>query len=222
VLLKYGRHLHPVADMLYLANPSTQNIRNKMSDGTLGYIATPTSTHKNQRVEGAKWCADNGCFGKKYDETKWWAWLQLQVKWLDSCLFATAPDVVGDAESTLRLGEIWLPKIRALGYPAALVAQDGLENMDVPWDSFDCLFVGGTTEWKLGEGVRVLTAEAKRRGKWVHIGRVNSNRRFRYSAYELQADSCDGTFLIFGPDVNLPKLLKWVDGITLKQLTLFD
>lgn len=192
-----------------------------MADGLLGYIATPTSTHSTQRVDGAKWCADNGCFGKKYNEEKWWLWLQEQTQWLDTCLFATAPDVVGDAAATLLLAEIWLPKIRSLGYPAALVAQDGLEDMVVPWDEFDCLFIGGTTDWKLGESVRELTAEAKRRGKWVHIGRVNSNKRFRYSAFTLQADSCDGTYLIFGPDVNLPKLLSWVDGISAKQLQLF-
>ena len=207
--------------MLYLANPSTQKIRDTMATGVLGYISTPNSSSTKQRVEGAKWCADNGCFSKNFNEDRWWKWLQAQTPWLDSCLFATAPDVVGDAAATLALGEIWLPKIRSLGYPVALVAQDGLEDMDVPWDEFDCLFIGGTTDWKLGESVRVLTAEAKRRGKWVHIGRVNSNKRFRYSAFELQADSCDGTYLVFGPDINLPRLLKWVDGISVKQLELF-
>lgn len=219
--MKCGRHRTLVVNMLYLANPSTQKIRDSMEEGKLGYIATPTSTHSNQRVDGAMWCADNGCFGKKYNEEKWWAWLKNQTQWLDTCLFATAPDVVGDAAATMKLAEIWLPKIRSLGYPVALVAQDGLEDMSVPWDEFDCLFVGGTTEWKLGESVRELTAEAKRRGKWVHIGRVNSNKRFRYAAFTLQADSCDGTYLIFGPDVNLPKLLSWVDGISAKQLQLF-
>lgn len=206
---------------MYLANPSTQPIRDYMAAGTLGYIATPNSTNKNQRVAGASWCADNGCFTKNFNEDRWWLWLQAQVEHLDTCLFATAPDVVGDAVSTLELAKVWLPRIRGLGFPAALVAQDGLEDLAVPWDSFDCLFIGGSTEWKLGESAKQLCLEAKRRKKWLHIGRVNSNKRFRYSEVELQADSCDGTFLVFAPDHNLGRLMRWADGPGRTQFTLF-
>jgi hypothetical protein len=102
-----------------------------------------------------------------------------------------------------------LSRIREIGYRAALVGQDGMEHLDVPWDEFDCLFVGGSTEWKLGAGAEILIREAKRRGKWVHIGRVNSRKR--YLKFADLADSCDGTYLTFGPDVNLPKLLRWLE-----------
>ena len=85
----------------------------------------------------------------------------------------------GDAAATLTRSAPFLPAIRALGYPAALVAQDGLEDLDVPWDDFDVLFIGGSTEWKLGPHARALAAEAKARGKGVHMGRVNSQRRRR-------------------------------------------
>ena len=54
--------------------------------------------------------------------------------------------------------------------------------------------------------------EAKRRGKHVHMGRVNSKTRYRY-AEAIGCDSVDGTYLAFGPDENLPKLLSWVDSI---------
>ena len=40
------------------------------------------------------------------------------------------------------------------------------------------------------------------------MGRVNSERRWRY-ADAIGVDSCDRTFLTFGPDTNLPKLLAW-------------
>jgi hypothetical protein len=90
----------------------------------------------------------------------------------------------------------------------AFVAQDGLESLTVPWDDFDVLFIGGTTEWKLGPQARALVADAKARGKWVHMGRVNSERRYRY-AHAIGCDSVDGTYLTFGPDENLPKLLRW-------------
>ncbi len=101
-----------------------------------------------------------------------------------------------------------MPQIRALGYRVAFVAQDGQESLPVPWDEFDALFIGGSTEWKLGPHAREIAAEAKRRGKWLHMGRVNSERRFKYAA-AIGCDSADGTYLTFGPDVNLPKLLSW-------------
>ena len=194
--------------MLYLANPCTPSVVAKMLDGTLGYIDTPAQ--RNRRPPGVAWAADNGCFGKGYPgDERWIAWLASMTP--DGCLFATAPDVVGDAEATLRRSLPWLPHIRALGYPGALVAQDGLKPEGTPWESFDALFIGGSTEWKLGAEARALATEARGRGKWVHMGRVNSRRRFRY-AKSIGCDSVDGTYLTFGPDTNLPKLLGWVSG----------
>lgn len=178
-----------------------------MKTNQLGYIDTPRQG--NRRPAGVKWCADNGCFGKNYvGDAEWFAWLQLNAPDAGTCVFATAPDVVGDAAATLERSAPWLPKIRELGYPAALVAQDGLEHRDVPWNSFDVLFVGGSTEWKLGPAARRLVGEAKRRGKHVHMGRVNSGKRWRY-ADAIGCDSVDGTFLAFGPDLNLPRLMGW-------------
>ena len=71
------------------------------------------------------------------------------------------------------------------------------------------LFIGGTTTWKLGPAARRLVAEAKARGKHVHMGRVNSQRRYNYARH-IGCDSVDGTYLAFGPDVNLPDVLSWV------------
>lgn len=198
--------------MIYLANPSTEPIRDAMRAGHLGFIATPTTTRPGQRVEDSLWCADNGCFGKNFDQDRWWSWLQRHTADADSCLFATAPDVVGDHTATLERSRPWLPKIRALGYKAAFVAQDGATVDTVPWPEFDVLFIGGTTEFKLGDTARELAAHAKTLGMWVHMGRVNSAKRFRY-AESIGCDSADGTYLIFGPDTNLPKLMSWVDDL---------
>jgi hypothetical protein len=147
---------------------------------------------------GQPWAADNGRFNSphEYTDAKYLAWLRKMPA--ESCLFATAPDVVGDARATLDMSRPMLPRIRALGYKAALVAQDGLEALDVPWDEFDCLFVGGTTMWKLSEHAYSLVAEANRRGKWTHMGRVNSWVRFRAAA-AAGYDSADGTVLRFDP-----------------------
>lgn len=147
---------------------------------------------------GQVWAADNGRFNSphEYTDAKYLAWLNKMP--VDTCLFATAPDVVGDAWATLEMSRPMLPRIRALGYPVAFVGQDGLEGLTVPWDAFDCLFVGGTTKWKLSEDAYSLAREAKRRGKWTHMGRVNSWQRFRAAA-AAGYDSADGTYLRFDP-----------------------
>jgi hypothetical protein len=130
------------------------------------------------------WAADNGCFGSGYPgDAGWLRWLERLAEHAGRCLFATAPDVVGHAAATLARSAPHLPTIRGLGYPAALVAQDGLEELGVPWATFDVLFIGGSTAWKLGPGAAGLVGEARQRGKPVHMGRVNTRQRWRYADY---------------------------------------
>jgi hypothetical protein len=172
-------------------------------------------------LDGRVWAADTGCFNSpaKYTDAGYLAWLAQRAMTNTRCLFATAPDVVGDALATWERSRHMLPRIRALGYRAALVAQDGIEDTDIPWDAFDVLFVGGTTEWKLSEQAIGVMAEAKRRGKWVHAGRVNSLRRLRLMQHA-GADSADGTFVAFGPDVNIPRMQEWLRALA-RQPPLF-
>jgi hypothetical protein len=139
-------------------------------------------------------------------------------------LFATAPDVVGDAAATWALSAPALPQIRAFGYPAALVAQDGLEATAVPWDAFDVLFVGGTTDWKLTVSPSLVRA-AVARGVPVHMGRVNSWKRIRWAA-ELGCASADGTCLAFNPPQYVREIAAWLDRLERlrtgpRQLSLF-
>lgn len=191
-----------------------------MQNQQIGYIDTPAQG--NVRPAGVTWCADNGCFGKGYPgDEKWIGWLAAHAGDAATCLFATAPDVVGDAAATLERSAPWLQPIRDLGYPAALVAQDGLEDLDIPWEAFDVLFIGGSTAWKLGPAVRAIVKEAKARGKHVHMGRVNSLRRYRY-AEAIGCDTADGTFLTFGPDKNLGRLRGWIQNLeTQPELNIF-
>jgi hypothetical protein len=192
---------------MYFANPSTPAIRAHMAAGRIGWIATPGQG--NALPPGMAWCGDNGAYTDAFNEADWWTFLTRNAGAAATCAFAVAPDVVGDAAATLTRSLPWLPRIRALGYPAAFVAQDGAEHTDVPWGEFDCLFIGGSTEFKLGHTARQLVGVANRRGLHTHCGRVNSLRRLRY-AEAIGCDSADGTYLTFGPDVNLPKLLGWV------------
>lgn len=195
---------------LYFANPCSEDVRAAMVKGKLGFIDTPAQG--NKRPEGLKiWCADNGRFGKGWPgHDAWLRWLERQSVDAETCAFATAPDVVGDAAATMRESLPYLQRVRDLGYSVAFVGQNGLEQLEVPWDDFDAFFIGGDTDWKLGEAARNLAEAAKARGKWVHMGRVNSRKRYRY-ARSIGCDSVDGTYLTFGPSVNLPKLMRWLD-----------
>ncbi len=172
-------------------------------------IATPAAG--NAVLPGVAWMADNSVFADRYPgNAAYLAWLAARAQHRPECRLVVAPDVVGNAVETLKRSVPMFPVIRAAGYPVALAAQDGLRDLTVPWGQFDALFIGGSTEWKVGPEARELTAQAKSRGLWVHMGRVNSLRRLQY-ATDIGCDSADGTYLAFGPDVNLPKLLRWLD-----------
>jgi hypothetical protein len=127
------------------------------------------------------------------------------------CLFVAVPDVVADAYATARQFERWWTGPTRRGLPAALVGQDGLEHMgqwmNMVWPRIDALFIGGSTEWKLGPAARAFVREAKRRGLWVHMGRVNSVKRIAYAA-EIGCDSIDGTGWVRWRDIRLPKGLQ--------------
>lgn len=198
--------------MLYLGNPCSPAVVDAMRAGLLGMLDSPYQD-KHTPVEdahaaGVTWAADNGAYASRWQAETWWAWLQgyRQLAHASSCLFATAPDVVADADATWERSRPWLEPIRALGYPVAYVAQDGLGWL--PWDDLDVLFLGGSTAWKLGAEARGWAEAALERGKPVHMGRVNSERRWRY-AYALGCSSVDGTFLTFGPARRLPEVLAW-------------
>lgn len=182
-------------------------------------IATPAQG--NAIPDGGVWCSDNGCFGNGYPgDNGYLAYLADRAGQGARCVFAVAPDVPFDMTASLSRSRPMLAPIRALGFPVALAAQNGAENMALPWDEFDALFLGGDTAWKLGEHARDLTAEARARGKHVHMGRVNSLKRLRIAA-SMGCHSADGTFLAFGPDKNLPQLLRWLRDCHVQQEALW-
>jgi hypothetical protein len=190
-----------------------------MRCGHLGMIANPASG--NVVIAGVDWIADNAVFGGNYPgDDAYLSWLSGRAKYRADCRFAVAPDVVCDAAATLERSAPMLAQIRRLGFPVALVAQNGLEHLAVPWDDFDALFIGGDTGWKLGRHAHALAAEARHRGKWVHMGRVNSWLRFR-GAYERGCHSVDGTCLAAAPDVYLPQVIAWQRAVD-TQLGLWE
>ncbi|HET6866214.1 MAG TPA: hypothetical protein VFH80_09830 [Solirubrobacteraceae bacterium] len=156
----------------------------------LGRLVQPRhySSIEKTAAEGIPWAADNDAFNQ-FDEVAFMRMLD-RLAGLPGCRFVCAPDAVADAERTAELFEEWEPRIRARGLPVALVAQNG--QTEPPWDRIDALFIGGDDRFKLGPDGEHWLTEAQRRGKWTHVGRVNTPRRIAY-ARMLGADSVDGS-----------------------------
>lgn len=164
-------------------------------DHRFGILTSPA--HKGVPVgirDGMDWGADNGVFSGAFDADAYSEWLETMTPYADTCLFVLAPDVVGNAEATIQRYRQWMHRIKAMGFPVGFAAQDGSEDYDLP-TVFDALFVGGTTEWKLGSGALLVIRRAQRMGKRIHIGRVNNWKRYEYFRGLDGSDdwTCDGT-----------------------------
>jgi hypothetical protein len=157
-------------------------------------------------IAGIPWAADNDCF-QRLDADAYRRMLD-SIFGLPGCRFVVAPDVVGDWEATRQLWDEWQPDVSAACQPMAYVAQDGQPSEQVPWRSIDALFIGGTTRYKLSAEAEQLGREAKRRGFWLHMGRVNSRKRFDY-ARAIGCDSVDGTSYSRWRTRWLPDALTW-------------
>lgn len=175
--------------MKFLIDNSSERIERasgRHSDLIAGQLLTPLTRYANC---GGRFAIDNGAF-TGFDVDAFQSLLTREVPNRDRCIFVTIPDVVGSGRRTL---EIWKYRLSiARGWPLALVAQDGMEDLDIPWDELTTLFVGGRDPWKDSQSSLDIVRTAKTLGKWVHVGRVNTARRFRLFA-ELGADSCDGS-----------------------------
>jgi len=199
--------------MIYLSGADNRELCAVADAAKVGIIATPDVGNTCAALSAYRWwAADNACFnqGDRFDLARYLDWLNRFDAIKDRCLFATAPDVVGDWAATWQRSAPVLPTLRAMGYPAAVVLQDGCDA--VPWPDVDAVFVGGSTRWKTSPAAEVLCRQARERGKWVHMGRVNSLRRLE-AAQQMGCQSADGTYLAFGPRTNLPKMLKWLRTI---------
>lgn len=192
--------------MIYLSGA----VQPAILDESLGVILTPYMG--NRLPDGAVWAADTGCYSHSADfDVDWYLrWLRkYDEEQRNRCMFANAPDVPYDSEATTKRSAPFFRVIRDLGFPVGFCVQDGHTIKNVPWREFDALFVGGSVRWKTSEEATVLKNEAQKRGKWTHMGKVNTKRRFAF-ARAAGYDSADGTYLKYGPDVNAPKLQRWI------------
>ena len=180
--------------MIYLSPTTKIPERYDSAFGIMFSAVHPIGGLDDALVQGKSWMMDNNAFTKKFKMPIWLGALEKYRGFADSCLGIPVPDVVGDYKKTLALFYQHRHLVVDHGLPVAFVTQDGLTPEETPWGHFSTLFVGGSDKHKLSVEAGLLIAEAKRRGKWVHIGRVNSAKRLKQKFW--MADSVDGTTLI--------------------------
>jgi hypothetical protein len=156
----------------------------------MGFILSPLNNLSPlKRYDHFPFALDNGSFGGRFDPDKFMRIVHQALLYQSRCLFVVCPDVLADPAATNDLWREWYPRLHRFGFKVAYVAQDGVTNP--PWHELSCLFAGGTTEFKLSNQMLGLLREAGERGKWRHIGRVNSRKRIRH--FWGNMDSFDGT-----------------------------
>jgi hypothetical protein len=209
-------YLSPLSgDLLRLGHPN------------LGCMRTPDN---NREIPpGMPWAADCGIKVAMSSDA---AAVDRYLRWLDGLdrrgnLFATTPDVLGDADACWARSEPLFDRIRDLGYRPAFVAQDGFEPSRVDPSRFRVLFIGGkpltgdrrlppnerrrlaTLEWKRSEaGGWAAIRWALANGLEVHVGRVNGGP-FLHQLAAAGVRSADGTNLTYAALVR--RTLGWLD-----------
>ena len=156
---------------------------------------------------------DNGAYGchLRGEEFKWEQFMHA-VEWANQAVqkprWIVVPDVVGDAETTLRLWNRWSEILRsdASGIPLALAVQDGMEPQDVSKleNQPDVIFIGGSTEWK-EYSLESWTSHFPK----VHVGRINGLRMLN-RCEKAGAESCDGTGWFRGDEEQLQGLVEFL------------
>jgi len=181
-------------EKVYLSPSTPQQVMDNVD--VFGFLVSPRCGLRQVVVDGACWAMDNDAFNGAFTEQAWFEALNVYRPHLDTCLFAVVPDVPYDAHGTLVRFNEYEQRLRDLSYPVAIATQNGMMPDIIPWDKIDALFVGGDDEHKMGSEAGLLIREARLRGKWIHVGRVNSRSRLlQFSS----ADSWDGTTICFEP-----------------------
>jgi hypothetical protein len=195
--------------MLILVSGATTTLK-KWDDPRFGVLVVPNANNNPESLplRPGAWAMDNGAFSG-LDKLAFYNMLERHYT-IPGCLWVTAPDVLGDAGATLARWPFWSRVIRGVGFPPALVAQDGMTADRVPWEELGGLFIGGSTAWKLSREAEGLVAVANARGIPTHMGRVNDRGRLR-TAMRWGVQSIDGTSRSMFPEVQFARDQRWMD-----------
>lgn len=177
--------------------------------GMVGHLYSPGGQRGPYDFPGWEYALDNGAFKSYLDGSDWdWrAWIKL-LEWAKSSgkppLWALVPDVVANAQETIKRWHKWEPKVRGYGWPLAFAVQDGMTPKDVPLEA-DVVFVGGTRTWKW-ETVEMWGSSFPR----THVGRVNSYWGL-VKCKESGVESTDGTGWVMGDQTQWGSLVRFME-----------
>lgn len=204
---------------MYFSGSTRQFFKRPDLFGVMFNTAQRTGKQRQALESNCPFMVDNGIYSNKWILREW---LTELVYWFlpfrDNCYGVVIPDflyylkdgsVRGDWKKTLERFHKYQPPVKRLGFKIAFATQDGMPLELMPWDKFDTLFVGGSNYHKRGLEAETLALEAKKRGKWVHIGRVSSVSKMQQ--IWPWADSYDGTTFKFAPDDKEEKLIPQMD-----------
>jgi hypothetical protein len=149
-----------------------------------GQLRTPLTQYAI--APGVPWALDNGCFSV-FHQARWERMLDQADE--SRPLFVTLPDIVCDAQRTAELFDAFHRRTQEL--PRALVLQNGIARVRIPWSELAAVFIGGDDPFKISPEAMAAARTAKMLGKWVHVGRVNTAARVRN--WIGLADSIDGS-----------------------------
>lgn len=154
----------------------------------VGQLLTPLTRYR-LHDPSRPWAIDNGGYGSQ-DPAGLASLLQREAERRSSCLFVSVPDVVMNGRRTLELFERFENNPMLAGWPKALVLQNGVEDLDIPWRDVSAVFVGGDDAFKESAAVADCLKAARWLGIHTHVGRVNTSSRLnRLASYWPLADT---------------------------------
>jgi hypothetical protein len=167
---------------------------------------------------GMSYACDNGVYaawmkGRNWDQGMHDAYIHMlnRLPMGNNPLWVLLPDAVADWERTVELAKEYSPYLRRRALQVAIALQDGCDFNEALQFAPDCVFVAGSTEWKL-QNILPACNFFKPMEISVHVGRVNSVERLCY-CMRCGADSSDGTTLNKYVNTNLPRIsntLRWI------------
>jgi len=212
-------------------NTSAMSLRLAIRNpGRIGLMMSPDGWHDPWPLPFA---VDNGAYscwksGRPFDFGAFNAHLNKVRSWRKgylrdySPMFAVVPDVVGDAELTLKNWEMFTPYMK--DFPLALAVQDGMTPGDIkdlsPYP--DAIFIGGTLNWKLRQ---IESGGWNFVSGWLHAGRIFDWKHLEMCD-RMGIDSVDSTgFFRAGVDPaenkKLAGLIAYLEGEKHPQENLF-
>lgn len=174
--------------MKLMLDQSTKKIRELRSTTGLKIhqLRTPLTQYKPEY--GISYGLDNGAFTQFKART----FTRMAEAAVDDsrCLWIAVPDYPMCAYSTIGLFRHWKHVIKR---KRAFVLQNDIHRYKklIPWNEIVCVFVGGDDNFKESKEAVEIAIEARKRRKWVHVGRVNTVRRLDF--WEPYAHSIDGS-----------------------------